>query len=85
MYDILTRIQGSIIYCIYTCSVVCIVEIKICKKKGKFVIPPPPPHKCRNIWSFFRVCPNTPTVDTESRSQVWLGYCVWSVIKIDII
>lgn len=41
MYDILTRIQGSIIYCIYTCSVVCIVEIKICKKKGKFVIPPP--------------------------------------------
>lgn len=43
MYDILTRIQGSIIYCIYTCSVVCIVEIKICKKKGKFVIPPPPP------------------------------------------
>lgn len=40
MYDILTRIQGSIIYCIYTCSVVCIVEIKICKKKGKFVIPP---------------------------------------------
>lgn len=42
MYDILTRIQGSIIYCIYTCSVVCIVEIKICKKKGKFVIPPPP-------------------------------------------
>lgn len=45
MYDILTRIQGSIIYCIYTCSVVCIVEIKICKKKGKFVIPPPPPPK----------------------------------------
>lgn len=43
MYDILTRIQGSIIYCIYTCSVVCIVEIKICKKKGKFVIPPPSP------------------------------------------
>lgn len=41
MYDILTRIQGSVIYCIYTCSVVCIVEIKICKKKGKFVIPPP--------------------------------------------
>lgn len=41
MYDILTRIQGSIIYSIYTCSVVCIVEIKICKKKGKFVIPPP--------------------------------------------
>lgn len=41
MYDILTRIRGSIIYCIYTCSVVCIVEIKICKKKGKFVIPPP--------------------------------------------
>lgn len=40
MYDILTRIRGSIIYCIYTCSVVCIVEIKICKKKGKFVIPP---------------------------------------------
>lgn len=39
MYDILTRIQGSIIYSIYTCSVVCIVEIKICKKKGKFVIP----------------------------------------------
>lgn len=45
MYDILTRIQGSIIYCIYTCSVVCIVEIKICKKKGKFVIPPLPPPK----------------------------------------
>lgn len=42
MYDvsICTRIRGSIIYCIYTCSVVCIVEIKICKKKGKFVIPP---------------------------------------------
>lgn len=47
MYDILTRIQGSIIYCIYTCSVVCIVEIKICKKKGKFVIPPPPKKKKR--------------------------------------
>lgn len=45
MYDILTRIRGSIIYCIYTCSVVCIVEIKICKKKGKFVIPPPPQKK----------------------------------------
>lgn len=47
MYDILTRIRGSIIYCIYTCSVVCIVEIKICKKKGKFVIPPPSPPKKR--------------------------------------
>lgn len=45
MYDILTRIRGSIIYCIYTCSVVCIVEIKICKKKGKFVIPPSPQKK----------------------------------------
>lgn len=42
MYDILTRIWGCIIHCIYTCSVVCIVEIKICKKKGKFVMPPPP-------------------------------------------
>lgn len=30
---------------IHDCSVVCIVEIKICKKKGKFVIPPLPPQK----------------------------------------
>lgn len=49
MYDILTRIQGSIIYCIYTCSVVCIVEIKICKKKGKFVIPPQKKRKERRV------------------------------------
>lgn len=49
MYDILTRIWGCIIHCIYTCSVVCIVEIKICKKKGKFVMPPPPQIKIKNI------------------------------------
>lgn len=56
MYDILTRIRGSIIYCIYTCSVVCIVEIKICKKKGKFVIPPPKKRKKSKIAIEFSTC-----------------------------